>query len=48
VSSLTRRWVVKLSKKSKIWTLLLAVITGGVAFTAYALGPAAEAGVKFN
>jgi hypothetical protein len=37
-----------MSKKSKIWALVLAAITGGIAVSAYALGPAAEAGVKFN
>jgi hypothetical protein len=37
-----------MSKKSKIWALVIAAITGGIAVTAYAMGPAAEAGVKLN
>ena len=32
-----------MSKKSKIWALIVAAITGGVAVTAYSLGPSVEA-----
>jgi hypothetical protein len=37
-----------MSKKSKIWALVAAAITGGVAVTAYAMGPPSEAGVTLN
>jgi hypothetical protein len=33
-----------MTKNTKIWALIIAAITGGIAITAYAIGPAAEAG----
>lgn len=37
-----------MSKKSKIWALIVAAITGGVAVTAYSLGPSVEAALTSN
>jgi hypothetical protein len=37
-----------MSKKSKVWALVLAVITGGIAVTAYAFSPSVEAALTQN
>jgi hypothetical protein len=37
-----------MTKMTKIWALIIAAITGGIAVTAYAVGPSVEAALATN